>query len=64
PPCFEMNPNKNNTDIAARRYLFSPLEFDGKIMVVKITIKAYKDEGLGKRLYSVEVIDTDLWTKK
>jgi hypothetical protein len=33
-------------------------------MVVKITIKAYKDEGLGKRLYSVEAIDTDLWAKK
>ncbi|GHV38100.1 hypothetical protein AGMMS49546_07800 [Spirochaetia bacterium] len=60
---FEMNPNKNNMDLNARRYLFAPLESDEKIIVVKITIKEYIDESLRKRIYSVEAVDTDLWTK-
>jgi hypothetical protein len=57
---FELNPNKKNDDLVARRYLYAPLEFDNKIIPVKITVKEYKDKDLGKRLYSVEVINVDL----
>ena len=61
---FELNPNKNNDDLKARRYLYAPLEFDNKIIPVKLTIKEYKDESLGKRLYSIEVINVEIKGKK
>ena len=61
---FELNPNKNNDDLKARRYLYAPLEFDNKIIPVKITVKEYKDITLGKRLYSIEAIDAVLEAKK
>jgi hypothetical protein len=61
---FELNPNKNNDDLTNRRYLYAPIEFDNKIIPVKITVKEYKDKNLGKRLYSVEAINVDLGRKK
>ena len=60
---YELNPHKNNNDLKARRYLYAPLEFDNKFVPVKITVKEFKDTTLGKRLYSVEVIDFELKTK-
>ena len=61
---YEMNPNKNNDDLKARRYFYAPLEFDSRIIPVKITVKEYKDIALGKRLYSIEAIDAELTAKK
>jgi len=63
PWVYELNPNKNNDDLKARRYLYAPLEFDNRIIPVKITVKEYKDISLGKRLYSIETIDVELKTK-
>ena len=40
--------------------VYAPLEFDKKIIPVKITVKEYKDETLGKRLYSIEAINFEL----
>jgi hypothetical protein len=60
---FELNPGKNNDDLANRRYLYAPLKFDTKIIPVKITVKEYKDTTLGKRIYSVEAIDVELRQK-
>jgi hypothetical protein len=57
---FELNPNKNNTDLDTRMYLYAPCKYDDRIFPVKITVKEYKDQNLGKRLYSVEAIDFDL----
>ena len=57
---FELNPNKNNDDLQERRYLYAPLEFDNKIIPVKMTVKVYKDIDLGKRLYSLEAIDVEI----
>jgi hypothetical protein len=57
---FELNPNKNNDELSARRYLYAPLEYDSRIIPVKITVKVYKDTSLGKRLYSIEAIDAEL----
>jgi hypothetical protein len=31
---------------------------------VKITVREYKDESLGKRLYSIEAVDVELKAKK
>ena len=61
---YELNPNKNNDDLKARRYLYAPFEFDNKIIPVKITVKEYKDESLDRRLYSIEVIDVEINAKK
>ncbi|MCL1930760.1 MAG: hypothetical protein FWF55_03020 [Treponema sp.] len=57
---FDLNPHKNNDDLKARRYLYAPLEFEHKIIPVKITVKEYKDESLGKRLYSIEAVDVEI----
>ena len=57
---FELNPNKDNTGLKARRYLYAPMEYRGKIVVVKITVKEYVDDDLQNKLYSIEVIDVDL----
>jgi hypothetical protein len=57
---FELNPNKNNTDLDMRRYLYAPCKYDDRIFPVKITVKEMKSELEGKRLYSVEAIDVCL----
>ena len=57
---FELNPNKDNTGLKSRRYLYTPMEYEGKITVVKITIKEFEGIDLQKNLYSIEAIDVDL----
>ena len=57
---FELDPNKDNTGLKARRYLYAPMEYRGKIVVVKITVKEYADDDLQNKLYSIEVVDVDL----
>jgi len=60
PWAFELNPKKNNAGLKARRYLYAPLEYGGKIAVVKITVKEYEDVALQNKLYSIEAVDVDL----
>jgi len=55
---FELNPNKNNDGLKARRYLFAPMNFHERIVLVKFTVKEYINSELGKKMYSIEVIDT------
>ena len=62
PWLFELNPNKDNTGLKARRYLYAPMEYGGKIAVVKITVKEYEDSDLENKLYSIEAIGVDLRT--
>ena len=57
---FELNPNKDNTGLKARRYLFAPIEYGGRIAVVKITVKEYEDSDLENKLYSIEAVGVDL----
>jgi len=58
---FEMNPNKENAGLKARRYLYAPMEYNGKIAVVKITVKEYTENtNVENKLYSIEAIDVDL----
>ena len=44
----------------ARRYLYAPMEYGDKIIVVKITVKEYADESLQNKLYAIEAVDMDL----
>jgi hypothetical protein len=55
---FELNPSKNNDGLKERHYLYSPLKYEGTIMVVKITVKEYINDQLENNLYSIEVINT------
>ena len=57
---FELNPYKENTGLKARRYLFAPLEYNGKFTVVKITVKVFEGADLQNKLYSIEAIFVDL----
>jgi hypothetical protein len=43
---FELNPNKNNDGLKERQYLYAPLEYNGKIIMVKITVKEYIETNL------------------
>ena len=57
---FELNPNKENDGLKARRYLYAPMEYGGKITVVKITVKEYENTRLENKLYSIEAVDVEL----
>jgi len=57
---FELNPNKENAGLKARRYLYAPMRYEGKIVAAKITVKEYTDADLRNKLYSIEAIDVDL----
>ena len=58
---FELNPN--NDDLKERRILYSPMEYNGRIIPIKFTVKEYFDERRGVKLYSIEAIDTDITSK-
>ena len=64
PKDFTLNPNKNNQDIKRRHYLFSPLEYEGKIYPVTITVKEFKEEKRGTNIYAIEFIDVEIGQKK
>jgi hypothetical protein len=55
PWLFELNPNKNNEGLKARRYLFAPMEYRGRIVIIKFTVKEY--HGAENKLYSIEALD-------
>ena len=57
---FELNPNKDNTGLKSRRYLFAPMEYNGKIAVVKITVKEHEGNDLQNNIYSIEAVNVDL----
>ena len=57
---FELNPNKDNSGLKSRRYLFAPLEYNGQITIVKITVKEYEGADLQNKLYSIEAVGVEL----
>jgi len=61
---FDLNPNKNNDGLKDRRILYAPMEYIGRILPVKITVKEFLDPSATAKLYSVEVIDFDLCLDK
>lgn len=60
PWLFEFNPEKNNDSLLSVRRLFAPMEYDDKIVIVKITVKEMKNTQDGNRVYSLKVLDTAL----
>ena len=61
---FALNPNKNNVGLKNRRILYSPMEYDERILPVKLTVKEYLDPRASAKLYSIEVINFDLDKEK
>ena len=57
---FALDPDKNNDSLKDRKYLYAPMESDGRIVPVKFTVKEYKDIKTEKRLYSLEAIDVEI----
>ena len=57
---FELDSHKNNDSLEDRKYLYSPMEYDSRIVIVKLTIMKYKDIKTEKRLYSIQAINVDL----
>jgi len=57
---FELNPDKDNSDIEDRYYMFAPINKNGKLFPVKITILKHNDDEKGTRLYSGEIIEYEL----
>ena len=60
PWAFELNPNKHNAGLKARHYLYAPMNFHEKVLVVKFTVKEYINKELTNKMYSIEAIDTDV----
>ena len=60
PWSFELNPNKYNENIANIHRLYAPLQYNDKIITVKITVKEMKNEREGCRVYSIEAIDVEI----
>ena len=57
PWSFELNPAKNNDGLKARHYLYAPMSFHEKILVVKFTVKEYINPDIENKMYSIEAID-------
>jgi len=55
PWLFELNPNKNNEGLKARRYLFAPMDYEGRIVIIKFTVKEFHEAE--NKLYSIEALD-------
>jgi len=57
---FDLNPNKDNDSLKERKYLFAPMEYEGRIVIVKLTVKEFKDTKTEKRIYTIEAVNVDL----
>ena len=61
---FALNPGKNNDGLKDRRMLFAPMEFAGRIIPAKITVKEYLDPMAESKIYSIEAINFDMDKKR
>jgi len=55
-----MNSDKNNNGLVSIRQLFAPMEYEGIINVVKITVKEMKNPNDGNRIYTIKALDVFL----
>jgi hypothetical protein len=52
---FEINPRKPNVQLVDRRFFYSPMEFKGRIVPVKMTVLEFRNKDIN--LYSIEAIN-------
>jgi len=60
PWTFGLNPNKKNENIVSVHRLYAPMEYNGQITVVKITVKEMRNPKDGNRIYSIKALDVFL----
>jgi hypothetical protein len=69
---FEMHEDRDNQALKTRHVLYAPMEYKGRILPVKITVKEYKEKMNKKinklekpdtKIYAIEVIDHDIEVK-
>ena len=60
PWTFEMNPNKNNSNLVSVHRLFASMRYKEDIIVVKITVKEMKNSNDRNRIYTIKVLDVFL----
>jgi len=68
PFSFELNPDADNDDLKEMHRLYSPMEYEGRIIPVKISVKEYKEPRPSKKhgkkpdnkLYAIEAVDFDI----
>jgi len=60
PWTFELNPNKKNENIVSVHRLYAPMEYNGQIVVVKITVKEMRNPKDGNRIYSIKALEVFL----
>jgi hypothetical protein len=58
PWVFDLNPTKNNDGLKARHYLYAPMNFHKRIIVVKFTVKEYINPELPNKTYAIEAVGT------
>jgi hypothetical protein len=63
PWAFDLNPEKNNDSLTGIRRLFAPMEYGGKLVVVKITVKEIKNPQDGNRIYTIKALEIALAQK-
>jgi hypothetical protein len=63
PWAFDLNPEKNNDSLTGIRRLFAPMEYGGKLVVVKITVKEMKNPKDGNRIYTIKALEIALEQK-
>jgi hypothetical protein len=57
PWSFAFNPEKNNENLTSVRRLYSIMNYNKKLVVVKITVKEMKNSRDGNRIYSIKALD-------
>jgi hypothetical protein len=60
---FPLDPNKDNTGLKGRKFLYAPMEFDRKLIPVKFTVKEFANPKDGNRIYSIEAVDAIIGEK-
>lgn len=55
---------KGERGIKAFHYTYAPMEWQGRIIPVKFTVREYEDTNTNNKLYTIEAIDFDYANKK
>jgi hypothetical protein len=59
----ELVTNKDNRNLESRKFLYSPMTYKKRIILVKFTVFEYKIKQNKLRLYNIEAIDIELGQK-
>jgi len=61
---FDLDPEKSNISLKAIRRIYAPMQYNGRIVIVKLTVKEMKNTNEGNRLYSLKAINVEVEKNK